>query len=159
MYSMYYNNKDDNDNITLTEFFKLVEHASEDYDVTINDVDTILDILLCDEVVVLYNNYQVINALQFYQSVFTMIKRVDSFETLCDAIKYMYKEKTKTNTNIDKCRYYVVIYMMQMITHLIWKYLYKYSPKLNSTPIKAISSNDEYAAMMRIELGLLIEDL
>ena len=111
---MYYD-----EDITLPEFFKLVEHASEDYDVSINDVDTILDILLCKEVVVLY----------------------------------------KDNTGVDKCRYCVVIYVMQMITHLIWKYLYKYSPKLGSTPMKAIASNDEYAAMMRIELGLLIDDL
>ena len=147
---MYYD-----EDITLPEFFKLVEHASEDYDVSINDVDTILDILLCEEVVVLYNNYQVVNALQFYKSVFNMIKKVDSFETLCGAIKYMYKD----NTGVDKCRYCVVIYVMQMITHLIWKYLYKYSPKLGSTPMKAIASNDEYAAMMRIELGLLIDDL
>lgn len=119
------------------DYYHWVEEKSDDYDITIEEVEDIFTNILSDIMVLMYEGKQeIVDGIKFYKEIFERIKKIKNYQDIIDVLKFQFVDKI--NSPHQEPVHNIVVFCLKITTHLIWKFCYQHSLRLHSTPEGAI---------------------
>lgn len=140
------------------EYYKYVEEISNDYDITFDEVENIFDVLLSDNMILMYEGIDEIkNGIEFYKTIFEKQKKVSSYNELVELMRFKYVENY--GSVYLESKYNLVGYCMKIVAHLTWKLCYDYAPRLHANPYDAIDDIINPLKASRREMKIIFSKL
>lgn len=119
------------------EYYKYVEEISNVYDVCVDDIDEIFSVLLCDNMICMYQGIQeIVDGINFYKQIFEKQKLVADYKELIEVVKFQFVDND--GSEHLRSKFNIVGFCMKIVAHFMWKLCYTFAPRFHPTPDGAI---------------------
>lgn len=119
------------------KYYAYVEKMSHCDDITFDEAEDILDTLLCENMICMYEGIaEIKQGIEFYKSIFEKQKNVSTYSELIDVMRFQFVDN-HGSPHLES-KYNLVGFCMKITTHIMWKLCYDYAPRLHSSPEEAI---------------------